>query len=182
MGALDAIVRQGKALYIGISSYSAEETERALSVLRSLGTPLLLHQPKYSLLERWVEDGLLEVLDENGVGCITFSSLAQGLLTNKCLNGIPAGSRAASGRGNGALESGSINETLLSKIRGLNELAAQRGQSLAQMSLAWVLKDPRVTSVIIGASRSEQILDSIACLGNTAFSHDELARIASILQ
>lgn len=182
MQALDLIVRQGKALYVGVSSYSAEETAKAYAILKSMGTPLLIHQPKYSMLDRWVENGLLDVLGNNGVGCITFSSLAQGLLTNKYLQGIPAGSRAASGRGNGAIESGAITESDLSKVRKLNELAVQRGQSLAQMSLAWVLKDPRITSVIIGASKPEQILDSISCLDNLPFSQSELETIETILK
>ncbi|RYY40219.1 MAG: L-glyceraldehyde 3-phosphate reductase [Chitinophagaceae bacterium] len=181
MGALDAMVRQGKALYIGISSYSAAETERAIGMLRSMGTPLLLHQPRYSLLDRWVENGLLDVLGREGVGCITFSSLAQGLLTNKYLQGIPADSRAASGRGNGALEAGAIDAATLEKVRGLNRIAEARGQSLAQMSLAWVLRDPRVTSVIIGASRAEQVLDSARCLNQTAFSSEELGAIEAVL-
>jgi L-glyceraldehyde 3-phosphate reductase len=182
MQALDLMVRQGKALYVGVSSYSAEETDKANTLLKEMGTPLLIHQPKYSMLDRWVEKGLLEVLGKNGVGCITFSSLAQGLLTNKYLHGIPEGSRAASGRGNGAIESGGISDTDLSKVRKLNELAVQRSQSLAQMSLAWVLKDPRITSVIIGASKPEQILDSIACLGNLSFSQSELDAIETILK
>jgi L-glyceraldehyde 3-phosphate reductase len=182
MQALDLIVRQGKALYVGVSSYSAEETAKAYTILKSMGTPLLIHQPKYSMLDRWVENGLLDVLGKNGVGCITFSSLAQGLLTNKYLQGIPAGSRAASGRGNGAIESGAISESDLSKVRKLNELAVQRGQSLAQMSLAWVLKDPRITSVIIGASKPDQILDSISCLENLQFSQSELETIETILK
>jgi L-glyceraldehyde 3-phosphate reductase len=181
MGTLDLMVRQGKALYVGISSYSAEETQKAIDVLKGLGTPLLIHQPKYSLLERWVEGGLLDVLEDNGVGCITFSSLAQGLLTNKYLNGIPADSRAASHRGNGALEEGSITEETLGKVRQLNQLAQERGQSLAQMSLAWVLKDPRITSVIVGASRPEQVLDSVQCLKNYSFAPEEIARIDQIL-
>lgn len=182
MQALDLIVRQGKALYVGVSSYSAEETAKAYIILKSMGTPLLIHQPKYSMLDRWVENGLLDVLGKNGVGCITFSSLAQGLLTNKYLQGIPAGSRAASGRGNGAIESAAISESDLSKVRKLNELAVRRGQSLAQMSLAWVLKDPRITSVIIGASKPEQILDSISCLENLQFSQPELETIETILK
>ncbi len=182
MQALDLIVRQGKALYVGVSSYSAEETAKAYAILKSMGTPLLIHQPKYSMLDRWVENGLLDVLGNNGVGCITFSSLAQGLLTNKYLQGIPAGSRAASGRGNGAIESGTIAESDLSKVRKLNELAVQRGQTLAQMSLAWVLKDPRITSVIIGASKPEQIIDSVACLDNLPFSPSELETIETILK
>ena len=182
MKALDLIVRQGKALYIGISSYSAEETQKALEVLNSLGTPLLIHQPKYSMLERWVENGLLNVLEKNGVGCITFSSLAQGLLTNKYLNGIPEDSRAASERGNGALEAGGLTPEILNKIRQLNDLAQQRQQSLAQMALSWVLKDRRITSVIIGASKAEQVTNSIQCLNNLSFTQEELNMIDGILK
>lgn len=182
MQTLDLMVRQGKALYVGISSYSAEETQKAIAVLKSLSTPLLIHQPKYSLLERWVEDGLLDVLEANGVGCITFSSLAQGLLTNKYLNGIPADSRAASGRGNGALEASGITAETLNKVKQLHEVAQERGQSLAQMALAWVLKDKRITSVIIGASKAEQITDSVQCLQNLHFSEEELKQIDSILK
>jgi L-glyceraldehyde 3-phosphate reductase len=182
MGALDLIVRQGKALYIGISSYSAEETQKAIDILNSLGTPLLIHQPKYSMLERWVENGLLDVLEKNGVGCITFSSLAQGILTNKYLNGIPADSRAASTRGNGALEATSLTEKTLEKVRQLNKVAQQRKQSLAQTALAWVLKDKRITSVIIGASKPEQVLDSINSLNNYSFAQEELEQINSILE
>jgi len=181
MRALDGMVRQGKALYVGISSYSAEETEKAIEMLNSLGTPLLIHQPKYSLLERSVEGGLLDVLGRNGVGCITFSSLAQGLLTNKYLNGVPADSRAASHRGNGAIEASSITPEKLERVRKLNELAQERGQSLAQMSLAWVLKDPRITSVIVGASKPAQVLDSVQCLKNYSFAPEEIARIDQIL-
>lgn len=182
MKALDLIVRQGKALYIGISSYSAEETQKAVEVLNSLGTPLLIHQPKYSMLERWVENGLLNVLEKNGVGCITFSSLAQGLLTNKYLNGIPEDSRAASERGNGALEAGGLTPEILNKIRQLNDLAQQRQQSLAQMALSWVLKDRRITSVIIGASKAEQVTNSIQCLNNLSFTQEELNMIDGILK
>lgn len=187
MAALDLIVRQGKALYAGISSYSAEETQRAIEVLRSLGTPLLIHQPKYSMLVRWVEkahlpgQSLLDVLEKNGVGCIAFSSLAQGLLTNKYLNGIPADSRAASARGNGALERNGLTEEILNKVRQLNNIAEQRGQNMAQMALAWVLKDQRVTSLIIGASKPEQVTDSIQCLKNSRFTDDELNAIEKIL-
>jgi len=182
MKALDLIVRQGKALYIGISSYSPEETQKAVEVLNSLGTPLLIHQPKYSMLERWVENGLLNVLEKNGVGCITFSSLAQGLLTNKYLNGIPEDSRAASERGNGALEAGGLTPEILNKIRQLNDLAQQRQQSLAQMALSWVLKDRRITSVIIGASKAEQVTNSIQCLNNLSFTQEELNMIDGILK
>ncbi|RYY97521.1 MAG: L-glyceraldehyde 3-phosphate reductase [Chitinophagaceae bacterium] len=181
MGALDAIVRQGKALYVGISSYSAAETERAAAVLRALGTPLLIHQPRYSMLDRWVEGGLLDTLEREGAGCICFSSLAQGLLTDKYLQGIPPDSRAASNRGNGALEAGAIDAATLGKVRRLNAVAEGRGQSLAQLSLAWVLRDPRISSVIIGASRPEQVLDSARCLERTPFTEDELRHIDAIL-
>lgn len=181
MSALDLMVRQGKALYIGISSYSPQETKKAIEILRSIGTPLLIHQPKYSLLDRWIEDGLTDVLEEHGVGCITFSSLAQGLLTNKYLNGIPVDSRAASNRGNGALEAVGITPQLLGKIQELNQMAQQRDQSLAQMALAWVLRDHRITSVLIGASKAEQVLDSIGCLNQPAFSTAELEQIDGIL-
>ena len=182
MRTLDLMVRQGKALYIGISSYSAEETQKAIEVLNALGTPLLIHQPKYSMLVRWVEDGLLDVLDKNGVGCITFSSLAQGILTNKYLNGIPADSRVASTRGNGAIEKDALTEETISKVRQLNEVAKQRNQTLAQMALAWVLKDSRITSVIIGASKPEQVTDSIQCLNNYNFAKEELTTIENILK
>ncbi|GAB4094143.1 aldo-keto reductase family protein [Flaviaesturariibacter terrae] len=182
MGALDSIVRQGKALYVGISSYSADETARAAAVLRNLGTPLLLHQPRYSLLDRWVEGGLLDTLEREGAGCITFSSLAQGLLTDKYLQGIPPDSRAASNRGNGALEAGSIAPTLLQKVHALHNIAGCRGQSLAQMALAWVLRDPRISSVIIGASRAEQVLDSVRCLQRPQFDPEELDAIEEVLQ
>jgi L-glyceraldehyde 3-phosphate reductase len=182
MGALDLIVRQGKALYVGISNYSAAETEKAIEVLNSLGTPLLIHQAKYSMLVRWVEEGLLDVLSKNGVGCIAFSSLAQGILTSKYLNGIPMDSRAASARGNGAIESNVLTEEILSKVRRLNEIAQNRAQSMAQMALAWILKDQRMTSVIIGASKSEQVADSIQSLKNCQFTSDELNAIEGILK
>lgn len=182
MQTLDLMVRQGKALYVGISSYTAEQTQKAIDILNSLGTPLLIHQPKYSLLERWVENGLLNVLDKNGVGCIGFSSLAQGILTNKYLNGIPADSRAASKRGNGAIEKNALTEQTLFKVKKLNELAQQRKQSLAQMSLAWVLKDPRITSVIIGASKPDQVTDSVQSINNYNFSEEELNTIETILK
>jgi L-glyceraldehyde 3-phosphate reductase len=181
MSALDLIVRQGKALYVGISNYSAAETQKAIEVLNSLGTPLLIHQAKYSMLVRWAEDGLLDVLEKNAVGCIAFSSLAQGLLTNKYLNGIPDDSRAASGRGNGALERNVLTQQILSKIHQLNEIAEERGQNLAQMALAWILKDQRMTSLIIGASKPEQVTDSIQCLKNNSFTTDELNAIEEIL-
>ena len=181
MSALDLIVRQGKALYAGISNYPAEQAQAAINVLKQLGTPCVIHQPKYSLFERWVEDGLLDVLGHEGVGCIPFSPLAQGMLTGKYLHGIPGDSRAARQLGNGAMEESGITESQLRKVQQLNELATGRGQSLAQMSLAWILKDPRVTSVLIGASKPEQITDSIKCLENYQFSKEELDKIELIL-
>jgi L-glyceraldehyde 3-phosphate reductase len=181
MGALDLIVRQGKALYIGISNYSAAETQKAIEILNSLGTPLLIHQAKYSMFVRSAEDGLLEVLDKNGVGCIAFSSLAQGILTNKYLNGIPADSRAVSGRGNGALQENILTPQILAKVRQLNKIAEERNQHLAQMALGWILKDQRMTSLIIGASKPEQVMDSIQCLNNNSFTADELNTIDEIL-
>ena len=179
MGALDLIVRQGKALYIGLSNYQADEAARAITILKDLGTPCLIHQPKYSLFERWVEGGLLNVLEREGVGCIPFSPLAQGLLTDKYLKGIPADSRAA--RPEGFLQENQVTPEVIEKIRRLNDIALERGQTLAQMSLAWLLKDPGITSVLIGASRVSQLLDSIACLNNQDFTNDELERILSIL-
>ncbi|HZH01278.1 MAG TPA: aldo/keto reductase, partial [Flavisolibacter sp.] len=181
MLALDLMVRQGKALYIGISSYSEVETAKAAAILRQLGTPLLIHQPRYSMLDRWIENGLLDRLEKEGTGCITFSSLEQGLLTDKYLHGIPEDSRAASNRGNGALDASRINEATLQRVKQLNELAQQRGQTLAQMSLAWVLKDPRITSVIIGASKARQVLNSVECLQQLHFSVDHLRKIDEIL-
>jgi L-glyceraldehyde 3-phosphate reductase len=182
MSALDGIVRQGKALYVGISSYGPKEAAEAIKILRNLGTPCLIHQPKYSMLDRWIEDGLLDVLEEEGVGCITFSSLAQGLLTNKYLNGIPADSRAARPLGNGAIEADAITDANIARVKALNTLAENRGQSLAQMALAWVLKDERITSVVIGASKAAQVTDSISCLNNPNFSTDELEKIEQILK
>ncbi|QKG51850.1 L-glyceraldehyde 3-phosphate reductase [Hymenobacter sp. BRD67] len=182
MGALDALVRQGKALYVGISSYSPDETRRACAVLRELGTPCLIHQPKYSLLVRDVENGLLDVLAEEGVGCIAFSSLAQGILTDKYLQGVPPDSRAARSLGNGAIGEDQLIPANIEKARQLNELAQRRGQSLAQMALAWVLKDPRLTSVIIGASKPEQVTDAIGSLKNYHFSPEELASIEAVLK
>ncbi|WP_158796244.1 L-glyceraldehyde 3-phosphate reductase [Pedobacter sp. L105] len=181
MGALDLLVRQGKALYVGISSYSASETEKAIAVLKDLGTPCLIHQPKYSMFDRWVEGGLLNVLGNEGVGCIPFSPLAQGLLTNKYLKGIPEGSRAAMHRGNGAIDEDAITDDKIAKAVKLNELAEQRGQNLAQMALSWILKDKRITSVLIGASRPEQVTDSIGCLSNTSFTDEEIKLIDTIL-
>jgi len=182
MTALDLIVRQGKALYVGISSYQPAEAAKAIAILKELGTPCLIHQPKYSMFDRWVEDGLLDVLGETGVGCIPFSPLAQGLLTNKYLHGIPEGSRAATHRGNGAIEEDAVSDDRISQARQLNEIAQERGQNLAQLALAWILKDKRITSVLIGASRPEQVTDSIGCIKNTTFSEEELARINKILK
>jgi L-glyceraldehyde 3-phosphate reductase len=173
MGALDSIVRAGKALYIGISSYSGERTAEAVRILRALGTPLLIHQPSYSMLNRWVEEDLLDVLGNEGVGCIAFSPLAQGMLTDRYLNGIPADSRAALGR---FLKPEMIDRNM-THIRALNGLAERRGQSLAQLALAWVLRDERVTSVLIGASSVSQLEDSVGAVNNIEFSADELAEI-----
>lgn len=179
MGALHSIVQQGKALYVGLSNYTAEQTAVAVKVLRELGTPCLIHQPKYSMFVRWVEEGLLDVLEANGVGCIPFSPLAQGLLTDKYLKGIPAGSRASKG---GFLKEEDITPEKLDKITRLNQLAVQRGQTLAQMALAWVLKDPRVTTVLIGASSTSQLDDNLAALQNRRFAAEELQAIEEILQ
>ncbi|HEX3808025.1 MAG TPA: L-glyceraldehyde 3-phosphate reductase [Gaiellaceae bacterium] len=174
MGALDTAVRSGRALYAGISSYSPEKTREAYEILEALGTPLLIHQPSYSLLNRWIEPELLQTLGELGVGCICFSPLAQGMLTDKYLNGIPEGSRAAQ---NTSLSPDLLTEQALAKIRALNEIAKQRGQSLAQMALAWTLRDPRMTSTLIGASSVAQLEDSLGAVHNVEFSDDELAEI-----
>jgi Predicted oxidoreductases (related to aryl-alcohol dehydrogenases) len=179
MGALDHAVRQGKALYAGISNYSPEQTARAAEILKSLGTPCLIHQPSYSMFNRWIEDGLQDVLEKYGMGSIVFSPLAGGLLTNRYLNGIPSDSRA--GGPSVFLSQNQITEGKLRKIHALNEHAKQRGQSLAQMALAWVLRGVKVTSALIGASRVEQIDDNAAVLSNLDFSDDELARIETIL-
>jgi L-glyceraldehyde 3-phosphate reductase len=174
MGALDTAVRQGKALYAGISSYSAQKTREAASILRELGTPLLIHQPSYSLLNRWIEPDLLSALGELGVGCIVFSPLAQGMLTDKYLGGIPEGSRASRPS---SLAPSLITDDALAKIRALNEIAAARGQSLAQMALAWVLRDERVTSALVGASSVAQLEENVAALDGLGFSADELAEL-----
>ncbi|HLU21734.1 MAG TPA: L-glyceraldehyde 3-phosphate reductase [Bacillaceae bacterium] len=179
MGALDQVVRQGKALYVGISNYSDEQTAEAVKILNNLGTPLLIHQPSYSMLNRWIEDGLQDVLEQNGIGSIAFCPLQQGLLTNKYLGGVPDNSRAA--KPTGALHKNQVTEAVLRKVEKLNEIAAQRGQSLAQMALAWVLRDGKVTSALIGASRVEQIEDNVAALNNLHFSTDELAKIDEVL-
>ncbi|MGD0861388.1 MAG: L-glyceraldehyde 3-phosphate reductase [Candidatus Limnocylindrales bacterium] len=173
LGALDTAVRQGKALYAGISSYPPAETRRAAAIMRSLGTPLLIHQPSYSLLNRWIEDGLLDALGEEQIGCIVFSPLAQGQLTNRYLNGVPAGSRATHSR---FLTVAEIEENL-PRVRALDAIAARRGQTLAQLALAWVLRDPRVTSAIVGASSVEQLEDDVRALGRLDFQPDELAEI-----
>ncbi|QIX59874.1 L-glyceraldehyde 3-phosphate reductase [Hymenobacter sp. BT18] len=180
MGALDHVVRQGKALYVGISNYQPQEAAEAIRILRELGTPCLIHQPKYSMFERWVEDGLLDLLGQEGVGCIPFSPLAQGLLTNKYLHGIPEDSRVA--KGVGFLTENQLTEARLTQIRQLNDLAQERGQSLAQMALSWILRDERITSVLIGASKPEQLTDSLRCLENLQFNEGELARIEAVLK
>jgi L-glyceraldehyde 3-phosphate reductase len=174
MGALDTAVRQGKALYVGISSYSAARTAEAVAILRSLGTPLLIHQPSYSMFNRWVEDALLDVLDEEGVGCIGFSPLAQGLLSERYLHGIPEGSRASAGS---SLSTAMLNDENLDRVRALADIAAGRGQKVSQLALAWALRDPRVTSLVIGASSVTQLEENLAALDNATFSADELERI-----
>lgn len=179
MMALDQAVRQGKALYVGISNYSAEMTREASRILRELGTPCLIHQPRYSMFERWVEDGLLDVLEEEGIGCIPFSPLAQGLLTDKYLNGIPEGSRAS--KSWGFLKPHMV-EPAIGKVQKLNAIAQERKQTLAQMALAWVLKDKRITTVLIGASSVAQLEDNVAMLNNAEFTAEELKLIEEILK
>ena len=174
MGALHSAVLQGKALYVGVSSYSDRRTSEAVAVLRSLGTPLLIHQPSYSMLNRWIENGLLDVLSAEGVGCIAFSPLAQGLLTDRYLHGIPEGSRAAR---EDSLTASMLSQENLARIRSLNSIAERRGQSLAQMALAWALRDPRITSVLIGASSVTQLDQNLDALQLLRFSPDELAEI-----
>src|SRR4030088_3392468 len=174
MGALDTAVRQGKALYVGISSYSAAKTREAHAILRELGTPFVIHQPSYSMLNRWIEPELLDTLGELGIGCIVFSPLAQGMLTDKYLDGIPKDSRASR---HGSLSPDQINEQSLAKIRALNEIASRRGQTLAQLALAWTLRDPRVTSALIGASSVQQLEANVAALDNLDLSEEELAEI-----
>ena len=174
LGAVDTAVRQGKALYAGISSYSGPRTAEAVQILRAMGTPLLIHQPSYSLLNRWIEEDLLDVLGREGAGCIVFSPLAQGMLTDKYLDGVPEGSRAAEGR---FLTSDMLDEDTLEHVRALNEIAGRRGQSLAQMAVAWTLRDPRVTSALVGARTVEQLEDSLGALRALDFSDDELAEI-----
>jgi L-glyceraldehyde 3-phosphate reductase len=179
MGALDQIVRSGKALYVGISSYKPEQTRQATQILRELGTPCLIHQPSYNMFNRWVEDGLLKVLGEEGIGCIAFSPLAQGLLTDRYLKGIPVDSRA--GKPQGFLRPEHITEDKIAKVRRLNELAQARGQTLAQLSLAWILRHPEMTSALIGASRVSQIEDAVGTLKNLTFTAQELQTIDQIL-
>ncbi|MBP3952438.1 L-glyceraldehyde 3-phosphate reductase [Bacillus suaedae] len=180
MRALDQIVRQGKALYVGISSYNAEQTAKAIEILEELGTPMLIHQPSYSMLNRWIEeDGLQDVLEENKIGSIAFCPLQQGLLTNKYLGGVPKDSRAA--KSTGALGEDQVTEEVITKIQKLNRIAEDRQQSLAQMALAWVLRDGKVTSALIGASRVSQIEDNVAALNNLSFTTEELTQIDQIL-
>ncbi|WP_431993435.1 L-glyceraldehyde 3-phosphate reductase [Streptomyces albogriseolus] len=175
MGALDTAVRQGKALYVGISSYDAGRSRQAAEILRDLGTPLLIHQPSYNMLNRWIEtDGLLDVADEEGFGVIGFTALAQGLLTGRYLDGVPQDSRAAAGT---SFDAGWLTDDMLRRLRALNGIAARRGQTLAQMALAWALRDPRVTSLVIGASRTEQLEQNVAALENLDFTAEELAEI-----
>ncbi len=174
MGALDSAVRAGKALYVGISSYSDQRTREAIAILRDLGTPLLIHQPSYSMFNRWIEERLLDVLGDEGVGCIAFSPLAQGLLTNRYLDSIPEGSRVTR---NDSLPTDMLNETNLNRVRGLREIAQERGQLVSQLALAWALRDPRVSSVLIGASSVAQLEENLGALDNLEFSEAELARI-----
>ena len=178
MMALDHVVRQGKALYVGISNYSSKQTTEAYDILRKLGTPCLIHQPRYSMLDRWVEKDLMEVLEKKGIGCIAFSPLAQGMLTDRYLSGIPEGSRASKAV---FLKKDQITSAYLDKIKKLNSIAAERGQKLAQMALAWLLKDERVTSVLIGASSVQQLNDNLSSLNNLNFTKEELQRIEEIL-
>jgi len=181
MTALDLIVRQGKALYVGISSYQPAEAAKAFEMLKKLGTPCLIHQPRYSMLDRWVENGLLDLLGNEKVGCITFSSLAQGILTNKYLKGIPKDSRVGRHLENGAISESQVTAEIIAKAKKLNVIATERNQSLAQMAIAWVLKDERITSVILGASKPKQVTDAIGAIKNYSFSKEELERIDSIL-
>jgi L-glyceraldehyde 3-phosphate reductase len=179
MGALDFIVRSGRALYVGISSYDPEQTRQAAAILRQLGTPCLIHQPRYNMFDRRIENDLLDVLADEGIGCIVFSPLAQGLLTDKYLGGIPEGSRAS--KPHGFLKPEQITEEKLGKVRQLNEIAQARGQTLAQMAVAWILRQPAMTSVLVGTSKVSQIEDNVAALGNLAFSEDGLKAIEKIL-
>ena len=180
MGALDRIVRSGKALYAGISNYNAEESQEAIAILNDLGTPCLVHQPKYNMFTRTIEEGLLDVLEENGVGSVAFSPLFQGILTDKYLKGIPEGSRAA--LSHGFLQPSQLTPEVLNKVKKLNKIAQSRGQKMSQLALAWVLRDKRITSVIIGASKVSQIEDAVGIQANLEFSTEELSAIESILK
>jgi len=179
MGALNQVVRQGKALYAGISNYSAEQARQAARILSDLGTPCLIHQPSYSMFNRWIEGGLLDVLKEEGIGCIAFSPLAQGLLTDKYLGGIPEGSRAS--KPHGFLRPEQVTDEKVAKVRILNDMARARGQTLAQMAVAWVLRHPGMTSALVGASSVRQVEDNVAALNNLAFSTEELKAIEEVL-
>ena len=180
MMALDQIVRSGKALYAGISNYNQKQSQQAFDILKSLGTPCLVHQPSYSMFNRWVEDGLLDVLEKNGVGSVVFSPLFQGLLTDKYLLGIPEDSRAA--KAHGFLQTSQVSKEKIEKIKALNEIAAERGQKMAQLALSWVLRDKRVTSVIIGASKVSQIEDAVGILDHPELTRDQLKRIEAVLK
>ncbi len=189
MGALDQLVRSGKALYVGLSNYNATQTKEAAALLKELGTPCLIHQPRYSMLDRWVENkttdkgqSLLDVVEEEGIGCIVFSPLAQGRLSDKYLAAIPADSRIGRGLPNGAITEKDLNAEMIEKIRALNSIAIQRNQSLAQMAIAWLLRDPRVTSVLVGVSSLPQLRDNINSLGNIVFSEEELKKIEALLK
>ena len=179
MGTLDLMVRQGKALYVGLSNYEPERAEKAFKILKNLGTPCLIHQPRYSLFDRWIEDGLLDLLGKSNIGAICFSPLAQGMLTNKYINGLPKDSRAV--KDSPFLNTDKVQE-MLPKIKALHEIAASRNQNLAQMAISWILKEDRITSVLIGASKTSQILDSIKAIENTVFSDEELKRIENVLK
>jgi len=179
MGALEQIVRQGKALYVGLSNYSASQTREAVEILKSMGIRCLIHQPRYSMFDRWVEGGLLNVLEEEGMGCIAYSPLAQGMLTDKYLEGIPPGSRAA--KETGFLQQSQVTPELVEKARKLNEIAANRGQKLSQMALAWILRDSRITSVLLGASSIEQLDENLATLSNLQFSEEEYRLIEAVI-
>jgi L-glyceraldehyde 3-phosphate reductase len=180
MSALESAVKQGKAIYAGISNYTPEQTTEAAKILRQLGPTCLIHQPRYSMFDRWIENGLLDVLEKEGIGCICFSPLAQGLLTDRYLHGIPKDSRAA--KPHGFLKKEQVTDEVLKKVSALNNLANKRGQSLAQMALAWILRDKRITSVLVGASRVEQLEQNIACLNNLSFTSEELKIIDTILK
>ena len=182
MATLDHIVRRGKALYAGISNYPPAEAKKAIDILQQLGTPCLIHQPRYSMLDSWVENGLLHLLEKEKVGCITFSSLAQGLLTNKYLNGIPIDSRVGRHLENGAIKESQVTEEVIRKVKQLNVVALERHQTLAQMAIAWILKDERITSVILGASRPQQVTDATEAIKNYHFTTEELQRIEDILR